>query len=58
MYCMYCLYRLTLISYIQARLDLGKLTPHVTFLNNLEKDAMYRQFGSNLAELLQTYPGR
>ena len=42
----------------EARLDLGKMTPHVTFLNNLEKDAMYNRFGSSLSELLQTYPGR
>ena len=30
-----------------ARLDLGKMAPHVTFLNNLEKDQMYNRCESN-----------
>ncbi|GAX78494.1 hypothetical protein CEUSTIGMA_g5933.t1 [Chlamydomonas eustigma] len=42
-----------------ARLELGKMTPHVIFQNNLEKDFMYTsRFSPSLMDLLQTFPGR
>ena len=43
----------------QPRLDLGsKLSKMCLFFNNLERDALYRQFGGSVTDILQTYPGR
>lgn len=41
----------------EVRLDVGPLTNFV-FINDLERDAMYARFPSNLMEILNTFPGR
>jgi len=42
----------------EARLDLGALSPHVTFLNDLEKDKMYARFSGQLTDIINAFPGR
>ncbi|EFJ45735.1 hypothetical protein VOLCADRAFT_105823 [Volvox carteri f. nagariensis] len=46
----------------EPRLSLGStssaMSKHVAFLNDLERDPRFQRFGRNLAELLNTFPGR
>ncbi|KAG2424815.1 hypothetical protein HXX76_014236 [Chlamydomonas incerta] len=45
----------------ETRLSLGSastMDKHVTWLNNLDKDAKYQRFGRSVNELLSVYPGR
>ncbi|GFR53072.1 hypothetical protein Agub_g15771, partial [Astrephomene gubernaculifera] len=45
----------------EPRLSLGSpstVATHVAWLNDLEKDAKYQRYGTSVAELLHTFPGR